>query len=191
MLAQVYIKLIHRRDNSMQDDEKEGKKESTIMKTMGTVIRWIGMQCLFGWCAWEALYRESIGAGRFLIALAWISCMWTWLVVVAYVVKEDEGKTKEKSKRVIPGWLRVPPRLALIGCLVWFGWWWTSIAFCATSFGWLIICHEDEPDTEKTEDPKKKCAHCHELIGDLLVTGYSTGEDVYFCSYKCIAEFTR
>lgn len=97
-------------------------------------IPWAVLNGGLAWCAWAGVHGNE-GAGNLLAFAAW-----TFGVIQFTSGMGDSVKSSAAKKgRNIPAWLSHGVGSAMIGFLVWHGWWWTAIAYLLAELGEAAI----------------------------------------------------
>ena len=131
------------------DAQNEGQKKPIRL------IKWAIFNGAFLWCAWIAV-EGNVGAGRLLAFAMWILA----ILFSLSTLNPEACKLIRKKGRVVSAWMSYGCDLALIGLLVWHGWWWTGIAALIIMVSTIVIFTEpnakDHGSPRTGSDPTNK-----------------------------------
>ena len=113
-----------------------GRKQRLVRHLISAFIN--GLIC---WCAWGAV-TGSVGAGRVMVLTSWILAI-LYLLLACNTAGIKQLKERGRS---IPAWLCHGYDVALILYLVWYGWWFTSIAWIISTLVVASIYHKDSDE---------------------------------------------
>lgn len=133
-------------ENETTTKESYAAKQGTGGDRMRRLVRlcwWAAINGGLAWCAWAGVHGNE-GAGRLLAFAAWT------FGIIQFVggMSDDVKSSAAKKGRSIPAWLSHGTGTAMIGFLVWHGWWWTAIAYLLAELGEAAIFHK--PNDEMT-----------------------------------------
>jgi len=93
------------------------------------------------WLAWTAVHGSD-GAGRLLSFFAWI----TGILSFTGAMNDSTRAKCAKIGRSAPSWLAHGTGFTTIGFLVWYGWWWTAIAFFIAEISEVLLFDTSKED---------------------------------------------
>ena len=91
---------------------------------MKRILEWLAINTIFVIALYFALFENVIGAQRLVIFFTWFTA-----ISALMVMHPDTTATLRKTGRAIPAWIDAMYDAAVLGLLVWFGWWWTAIGY--------------------------------------------------------------
>jgi hypothetical protein len=89
-------------------------------------LKWTAINGAIAVAAWFGVHDGVTGAGNVLVFMVWLGLA---LSALSNTEAMQEHLAEKLAKRSMSRWIEVPYDCAMLGLLVWHGWWITSVAY--------------------------------------------------------------